>query len=325
MLLAMSAFIGSDTLMKIATGALSPGQIMAVRGLFASLITLGLVAAAGEFWRAKGLWSPLVMIRAALEGLIAFLFITALGQLPLANVTAILQATPLILTLLCVAFGLERVGWRGWAAVAVGFVGVLLIVKPSPAGFSAYAGLALLCVVAAGRDLVTRFISRDVPSVVIALSTTASVGFAGVLFGAGETWRPPDLAETGLLGAAAVFVAVGNLAIIRSLRNGDASVVSPFRYSIILMSLALGALLFDEWPDLPSVLGIALVTASGFHAFRDGAVEGAGRVHAVVRPRNLSRHGRCGTSAEPAIRRHMPAMRRNNKNERTDGRTTCIL
>jgi drug/metabolite transporter (DMT)-like permease len=146
--------------------------------------------------------------------LIAFLFITALGQLPLANVTAILQATPLILTLLCVAFGLERVGWRGWAAVAVGFVGVLLIVKPSSAGFNAYAGFALLCaVVVAGRDLVTPFISRDVPSVVIALSTTASVGLAGVLFGAGETWRPPDLAETGLLGAAAVFVAVGNLAI----------------------------------------------------------------------------------------------------------------
>ena len=114
--------------------------------------------------------------------MIAFLFITALGQLPLANVTAILQATPLILTLLCVAFGLERVGRRRWAAVAVGFVGVLLIVKPSPAGFNAYAGIALLCAaVVAGRDLVTRFIPRDVPSVVIALSTTASVGLAGVL------------------------------------------------------------------------------------------------------------------------------------------------
>jgi drug/metabolite transporter (DMT)-like permease len=212
---------------------------------------------------------------------IAFLFITALGQLPLANVTAILQATPLILTLACAAFGLERLGGRRWAAVAVGFAGVLLIVKPSPAGFNAYAGIALFCAaVVAGRDLVTRFIPRDVPSVVIALSTTASVGLAGVLFGAGETWRVPDPAETGLLGAAALFVAAGNLAIIRSLRIADVSAVSPFRYSIIVMSLALGALVFGEWPDLPSILGIALIIGSGVHALRDGEVEGAGGVPA---------------------------------------------
>jgi drug/metabolite transporter (DMT)-like permease len=281
MVLAMSAFIGSDTLMKIATGALPPGEIMAVRGLFASLITLGLVGATRTFRQAKGLWSPLVMVRAALESVIAFLFITALGQLPLANVTAILQATPLILTLLCVAFGLERVGRRRWAEVAAGFLGVLLIVRPSPAGFNAFAGIALLCAaVVAGRDLVTRFIPRDVPSVVIALSTTASVGLAGVLFGAGETWRVPDPAEMGLLGAAALFVAIGNLAIIRSLRVADASVVSPFRYSIILMSLALGTLVFGEWPDLPSVLGIALVIASGVYALWDGEVERAGDVQA---------------------------------------------
>jgi drug/metabolite transporter (DMT)-like permease len=218
------------------------------------------------------------MTRAALEGVVAFLFITALGQLPLANVTAILQATPLILTLLCIAFGLERVGRRRWAAVAVGFVGVLLIVRPSPAGFDAHAGLALLCAaIVAGRDIVTRFIQRDVPSVVVALSTTASVGLAGVLFGAGETWRPPDLFETGLLAGAALFVAVGNLAIIRSFRIGEASAVSPFRYSIILMSLVLGALVFGERPDAPSVLGIALVVASGVYALRDETAEGGRR------------------------------------------------
>jgi drug/metabolite transporter (DMT)-like permease len=114
----------------------------------------------------------------------------------------------------------------------------------------------------------------------IALSTTASVGLAGVLFGAGETWRVPDPAEMGLLGAAALFVAIGNLAIIRSLRVADASVVSPFRYSIILMSLALGTLVFGEWPDLPSVLGIALVIASGVYALWDGEVERAGGVPA---------------------------------------------
>lgn len=122
---------------------------------------------------------------------------------------------------------------------------MLLIVKPSPAGFNAYAALALLCaVVVAARDLVTRFIARDVPLTVVALSTTVAVGLAGVLFGIGETWRPPSLAETGLLAGAVLFV--GKLAIIRSFRIADASVVSPFRYSIVLLSILLGVVVFGE-------------------------------------------------------------------------------
>lgn len=285
MLLAMSAYIGSDTLLKIVTAALPPGEIMAVRGLFATLMTFGVVAALGEIRRVRGVLSPVVLARAALEGIVAFLFITALARMPLADLTAIIQATPLILTLLCVLLGLERVGLRRWGAIAVGFAGVLLIVRPSASGLDAHAGLALLCaLLVAGRDLAVRFVPAAVPSVVVALSSAAAAGISGAVIGFGELWRLPSAGETGLLLAAAACVAIGNLAIIRSFRVGDASVVSPFRYSIVLMSIALGALVFGEWPDRLSVLGIALICSSGLYTLHRGAAGRAG-TGAAARPR----------------------------------------
>ncbi|HEX2135962.1 MAG TPA: DMT family transporter, partial [Microvirga sp.] len=131
MLAAMTLFTGNDTLLKIATADLPPGQIMAIRGLFSIALVLALLAGRGETGRLRDLRQPVVLLRGAIEAAIAFLFITSLSRLPIANVNAILQATPIIMTFLAVALGLEQVGIRRWSAVVVGFLGVLFIVKPS--------------------------------------------------------------------------------------------------------------------------------------------------------------------------------------------------
>ncbi len=269
MLAAMTFFTGSDAIVKMATAQLPTGQIMATRGIFAMIIVLGLMAARGELHHLRSVTDARVLSRAGLEALIAFLFIMCLAVLPLANLTAVLQATPMILTLIAVAFGLERVGWRRWSAIIVGFIGVLLIVKPSVAGFNAYALISLAtATLVAIRDLVTRTIGTHIATTLVTFTTTAATTGLGVLLFFAEDWRPLTWSEIAMLASAAAFVSAGNLAIVQAFRVGEMSVVSPFRYSIILTSLLAGLLVFGEWPDLVSCAGIALIMLSGLYTIR---------------------------------------------------------
>ncbi|MDF3060299.1 MAG: hypothetical protein K0S06_408 [Microvirga sp.] len=266
MLLAMCFFIANDSLLKLASASLPPGQIMAVRGLFATTMALCIVAGMGQLGSVRKLGSPFVLLRAGLESGVAFLFITSLAHLPLANITAITQSTPILMTLAMVMLGLERVRWRRWAAIVVGFLGVLVVVRPGPEGFNVYALLALAAaVLVAGRDLATRFVPAAVPSTVVTLSTTSAVGLAGVVFGFAEAWQALPLRELAYIIGAAVLVTLGNLAVIVAFRETDVSVVAPFRYSVILWAILSGLVIFGELPDPTAFLGIALIVGSGVY------------------------------------------------------------
>lgn len=267
-LLAMALFITNDAIVKLASATFPASQVMAVRGIFASLFALGLVFAMREAKSLRRLASPLVALRAMLEATVAFLFITALALLPLANVTAIMQATPIIMTLMSVAIGIERVGWRRWAAILAGFAGVLLIVQPSAEVFDVYALIALSAAfLVAIRDLVTRRIGVEIPSIVVAFSTTVAVGVAGLVIGfvRSDTWAPFFIGEMNYVLVAAVLVTLANLAIVMAFRNTDVSVVSPFRYIIVVFAIILGYLFFDELPDIFALMGIVLIAGSGLY------------------------------------------------------------
>jgi drug/metabolite transporter (DMT)-like permease len=266
MIAAMTLFAANDALLKLASASLPPGQIMAVRGVFAALLTATCVAALKQLTQARSLMSPVVVLRATLEATIAFLFITSVAVLPLANITAILQATPILMTLAAVAFGIERVGWRRWSAVILGFVGVLLIVRPSPAGFDPYALIALAtAALVAGRDFATRAIGAHVPSIVITLATSIGVCLAGFILGLLEDWPAPGAYELWILAAAAIVVTAGNFAVITAFRDTDVSVVSPFRYSNVPFAIILGLVVFGELPDAVALVGIALIVGAGLY------------------------------------------------------------
>jgi drug/metabolite transporter (DMT)-like permease len=285
MLAAMLFFILNDTLLKLASATLPPGEIMAVRGLFATAMALAIVAAMGEPGSIRKLASPFALLRACLEAVVAFLFISSLPHLPIAIITAIVQSTPLIMTAAMVAFGLERVGWRRWSAIAVGFVGVLVIVRPGPEGLNAYALVALgTAVLVAGRDLATRFVPADVPSTVVALASTAAVGLAGAVAGLGETWPPLGARETAYIVGAGILVTLGNLANIMAFRGTDVSVVSPFRYSVIVWAILLGVVVFGELPDPTAFLGIALIAGSGVYTIHREQVRRREAARAAAEP-----------------------------------------
>ena len=269
---AMAAFVLNDTLMKLLSGDLPLFQAIFLRGLLTTLAfaliawsmgALRLPALNGDRW--------LVALRAVAECGATFFFLTALFNMPLATLTAILQAAPLTITLAGALFLREPVGWRRFLAIAVGFAGVLLIVRPGTDGVDAYAVYALVAVgFVTLRDLVTRRMPREVPSMLVALVTAGAVtAFAGV--GAlTDDWVRPAAASWAYLGGAIVFVLAGYLLSILAMRVGELGVVSPFRYTGLVWALVLGFLVFGDWPDGLTKLGAALIVGTGlFTLYRE--------------------------------------------------------
>lgn len=266
MMAAMTLFCCNDALMKLAREVFPAGQALALRTIFAMVASLALVVFMSD-WRKLPLGlRPVVLARAGFEALCALTFIWALGLLPLANITAIVMASPLLIVLLAVLLRIESVGWRRALALTVGFIGVLIVMRPSADGFSA---AALVALAGAGfvaiRDLTTRFISSDVPSTVVSLTATVVVGLLGVGMSALETWQSPWRIELAYLAGAALLVTAGSFSIISAFRNTDVGVVAGYRYSVVPIAVLIGWLVWGETPDKIAYAGIALIVGSGLY------------------------------------------------------------
>jgi S-adenosylmethionine uptake transporter len=268
MMVSMAAFTFNDACVKLAGRDLPLFQLITLRGVLASFLIflLALRFRAVRFDLAAGDWA-LVAVRAAMEAAATFFFLTALMSMPLANVTAVMQVMPLTVTLGAALVFREQVGWRRVLAIALGFCGMLLIVRPGPAGFSihaVYALAAVLCVTC--RDLVTRRMSARVPSLTVTLVSSLAVLTFGAVASTGETWVKVNLADALLLIASAVFIIGGYLFSILVMRAGEVSFTAPFRYTGLVWALILGWLVFDHWPDRLTMLGACIVVASGLFA-----------------------------------------------------------
>jgi drug/metabolite transporter (DMT)-like permease len=189
--------------------------------------------------------------------------------MPIANATAILLVMPLAVTLAGAVVLGERVGWRRYSAIVVGFVGVLIIVRPGGEGFNAYSLSALAAVgFLVVRDLVTRRFAAGVPSVFVALATAVAITVLGALVSLAGAWAPLAAGDVAVLAAAACCLIVGYLFGIMTMRVGEIGFVSPFRYTVLIWALILGAVVFGEIPDALTLLGGALVVATGLYTFQ---------------------------------------------------------
>jgi drug/metabolite transporter (DMT)-like permease len=269
MVFAMAAFVTNDTLVKHLAVALPVGELVAIRGAFATLFILTICLRQGMLAHAPAIASPTVFMRAGLDLIGTLAFITALKHMPIANLTAILQAVPLAVTALGVFLLGERVGWRRTFSIAAGFAGVLLIVQPDPATFTIYESFAVgIVFMLAARDIITRRIPAHVPSPIVALANAGFVTAGGLLLSFVQEFQTPDAVQILALAAAAVFLAAGYLFMVLTLRLADISQTAPFRYSIILFAILSGILVFGEWPDRWALAGIALIVAAGLYALR---------------------------------------------------------
>ena len=290
MMASMAGFVLNDTLMKSVAGEVALFQAIFLRGLIATALIALLAWRRGALaYVPRGPDRRLILYR--MEGEIGgtSLFLTALFNMPLANATAIIQAAPLTVTLAAALFLGHSVGWRRYAAIGVGFVGVVLIVRPGGEGFNAYSLAALAAVLFMTlRDVSTRGLSLSVPSLFVTVITSASItAFAGIVTAFGD-WRPVGWEATGRLAGAAVLLLLGYYAGIVAMRVGEIGFVSLFRYTNLLWALALGFAVFGDVPDWLTVAGAAIVAGTGLYTLHRERVT-ARRAVRHARPAKPSR------------------------------------
>ena len=275
MCLSMAAFTVNDTFMKDVTRTLPLYQAIALRGVIA-VAGLGLLAlATGSFrYRLSGKDGWLILLRSLADVASTLLFLTALLHMPLANLSAIMQALPLAVTLAAALVYGDKIGWRRMTAILVGFAGVMIIIRPGTEGFDRYAllGLASVAFVVV-RDLSVRPMRGQVPSALVALGAAAAVAVMGWSGTAAEGWQPMTGAEGVKILAAGLFLIVGYLSSVTAMRHGDIGLVAPFRYTSLLWAIVLGYAIFGNLPDGWTLIGAAIVVAAGiFMLMRERAL-----------------------------------------------------
>jgi len=286
MSVAMAGFTCNDALSKMILPEMSIGQMMLVRGIFATAMVLVIGWYSGALRRPALLFHPMILVRMFCEAAAAVFFLLGLARMPLANITAVMQALPLAVTLGAAFFFHEPVGWKRWIAISLGFVGVVLIVRPGTEGFSAYSLYALACVAfCMVRDLATKQVPTDIPTMLISLGTACLVMLLGggmaVLEGG---WSPMTPSTIVILMTAAALLMVGHQAVIHALRSSDISFVAPFRYTSLLWALMLGYLLFGDFPAMLTIVGAAIIVASGlFTLYRETVVDATRPVTATTK------------------------------------------
>jgi drug/metabolite transporter (DMT)-like permease len=266
---AMAGFSCSDALSKSVITYMNAGQIMCLRGLFTTFFVYVIARYMGALRPWRIMLKPIIVVRIICEILAAVSYITALGMMPIANASAILQSLPLIVTLGAALLFREPVGWRRWSAILVGLIGVMIIIRPGPEGFTV---AALLCVASvlttAGRDLATRTISPEIPSLMVTVVTAISISiFGALLIPPLGGWQPVSATSLLHILLASVLVLIGYQSVILAMRTGEISFVAPFRYTSLIFSGLLGFVFFSELPDFWTLIGAAIVIASGLYTF----------------------------------------------------------
>lgn len=269
MVVAMVSFTTNDATTKFCYEFMNMAQVMLVRGLFSALLIGVFAWRSGALAAPRLMLHPMVALRVGADAAATLAFLIALAHLPLASVSAVMQSLSLAVTMGAALVLGERVGWRRWLAIAAGFGGVLVVVRPGFEGFSAYSLVALACVVfCAVRDLATKCIPAHVPTLLVSLATAlAMIAIGALLLQPMGGWTPMAVESTGLLGFAAILVVIGYQFLILSMRTGEVSFIAPFRYTSLIWAIVLSIVIFADFPDLATIVGSAVIVASGLYAF----------------------------------------------------------
>ena len=269
MMLSMACFAVEDTLIKLLSARLPATQILFSIGFGGALISLAFAIASNVNLFDRILLNKHVILRTIADLFGALFFTSALVLIPMSLLSSILQATPLFVTFGAAILLGEKVGWRRWSAIFIGFFGVIIILQPGFGSFQLASILGLAAVLClALRDVVTRVMATEIPTLTVTFYACLAMGSAGFI--AYPFFGPPIMPTTFeiiILICAAIIGLAGYFLIVLATRNGDVSVIAPFRYSRLLFSLGLASLILGEMLTLPVLLGGLLVVSSGIYTF----------------------------------------------------------
>ena len=269
MMMSMACFAVEDTFIKLLSARLPASQILFSLGFGGTLITLALAILLNVNLADKILLNKHVILRTIADLFGSFSFTSAMVLIPMSLLASILQATPLFVTLGAAILLGEKVGWRRWSAILIGFLGVIIILQPGYGSFQLASLLGLAAVLClALRDVVTRDMATEIPTLTVTFYACLAMGSAGFI--AYPFFGPlimPTAFEAIILICAAIIGLTGYFLLVLATRKGDVSVIAPFRYSRLLFSLGLASLILGEKLTLPILLGGLLVVSSGIYTF----------------------------------------------------------
>lgn len=268
MVLAMLGFALCDMMIKLMSGAMPAGQILMMLGAGGAIVFAVAVRLAGQPLWTKGFLGGAVILRNVGEIVGTVGFMLAIVLTPISQASAILQASPLMVTLGAAVLLGEQVGWRRWSAIFVGFLGVLLVIGPGSEGFDAKAIITVIGVIGLSlRDLITRRVQGEVSSLQLSfLGFLMLVPSGAIMLAIGDAeMLAPTARQWGMTGLAVFLGCAGYYAIVAAMRIGEVSFVTPFRYTRIVFALIVGAVVFGERPDAMMLLGAAIIVGSGIY------------------------------------------------------------
>jgi drug/metabolite transporter (DMT)-like permease len=235
-----------------------------------SILVLAAAAAAGVLRLWPHIFTVRVLLRGTLDGVATLLFTNALVQMRIADATAVINAAPIAATVLAILLLKERVSAVRWIASTAGFLGVLVVLRPDPSGANVYGLLAVgAMMMVALREVVTRGITREVPSLLVTLCSTVAVALVGSIASVlHQDWVSLGLPELAVLALASIFLFGAYHLSVIALRNGEVSLVVPFRYAIIIWSLLVGYIIWGDIPGAITLAGMVLIVGSGLVVLR---------------------------------------------------------
>ncbi|MCV2881548.1 DMT family transporter [Actibacterium sp. XHP0104] len=269
MTVSMAGFALEDMFIKLASEHMPVGQIMMILGAAGAFIFFLFARRHGLSLFARDLFTAPVLLRNLGEIVAGVGFITAIALTPISSASAILQATPLAVTLGAAIVFKAQVGWRRWLAIGIGMIGVLMVVQPGLDGFQPASLFAVIAVAGlALRDLSVRRVPATLSSLQLAawgFAVLVPVGAVMLAISGGAT---PVTGQSALyLLGASVMGPAGYYAVVEATRIGDVAVVTPFRYFRLLFAMIVGVTVFSETPDVLTLTGAAIIITSGLYTF----------------------------------------------------------
>ena len=270
MLIAMAMFSLMDAVMKLLAAKYPAMQVAALRGLTSLPLVFAYVAWRGAFGSMMQIRWPLHLLRGALGIGMLFLFAFGLRKVSLAEAYSIVFVAPAMITVLSVFILKESVNAARWIAVAVGLLGVVVVLRPTGEGMMTLGGAALLAaaVCYSVSAIVGRLISRTDRSEHMVLWLMLMMGVGASILAA-PAWVGVRMEDGWLLLALSVTGFLGQLAITEAFNKGEASSIAPFEYSGLAWALALDWLLWNALPDRYTLIGASIIIASGIYLVRN--------------------------------------------------------
>ncbi|BDY16165.1 MAG: EamA/RhaT family transporter [Roseobacter sp.] len=268
MVLSMLGFAIEDMFIKLIGTDIPIGQIIFMLGTGGALCYGAMVVMKGEPLMDRAMLTRPILLRALGEIVGTLGFVSAIVLTPISSASAILQATPLVVTLGAALFLGDPVGWRRWSAILVGMLGVLLVIRPGMDSFQALSLLAVLGVLGLSlRDLATRRVPKSTSTFQLSFLAFLALVPASLLFmlGTGTAFAPMSGVQWLFMGAALTTGMVAYYGIVAAMRIGEISFVTPFRYARLLFAMVVGITIFGERPDLLTYVGATIIVASGIY------------------------------------------------------------